>query len=74
MTTPDNLNESNHPEDPARRRLERLSWNEPFDKEAFLNNPAPSIFDPDQVVRASKPFDVDEFISYIRESRDDSTE
>ena len=48
------------------------SWGEPFDKSAFLNNPNPRIFDPEQVVRASEPFDVDEFINYIHESRDES--
>ena len=46
------------------------SSSEPFDLEAFLNNPAPKIFDPKKVVRASEPFDVDEFIRFIREGRD----
>jgi len=48
------------------------SWREPFDTEAFLNNPVPRVFDPHQVVRASEPFDVDEFINYIHKTRDDS--
>ena len=48
------------------------SWNQPFDLEAFVNNPNPRIFDPEQVVRASEPFDVDEFISYIHATRDES--
>ncbi len=46
------------------------SWNKPFDLEAFLNDPNPKIFDPDKVIRASEPFDVDEFIRVIREGRD----
>ena len=50
------------------------SRNEPFDREAFLNHPNPSVFDPAKVVRTSEPFDVDEFIRYIHEARDDGTE
>ena len=46
------------------------SLNEPFDLEAFLNDPNPKIFDSDRVIRASEPFDVDEFIRVIREGRD----
>ena len=46
------------------------SWREPFDVEAFLNNPNPKIFDPEKVVTASEPFDVDEFIRTIHEGRD----
>lgn len=37
--------------------------------EEILNDPNPKIFYPEQVVRASEPFDVDEFISYIRKAR-----
>ena len=48
---------------------DRSMW-EPFDREAFLNDPNPRIFDPAEVVRASEPFDVDEFIRVIREGRD----
>ena len=48
---------------------DRSMW-EPFDREAFLNNPNPRIFDPAEVVKASEPFDVDEFIRVIREGRD----
>ncbi len=48
------------------------SWNEPFDLEAFLNDPNPKIFDPDKVIRASEPFDVDEFIQFIKSSRKDN--
>ena len=46
------------------------SWKEPFDLEAFWNNPNPKVFDPEKVVRASEPFDVDEFIRFIHEGRD----
>lgn len=38
----------------------------------ILNDPNPQIFDPDKVVRASEPFDVDEFIRYIHEARGDN--
>ncbi len=37
--------------------------------EAFLNDPNPKIFDPETVVRASEPFDVDEFLRGIYEGR-----
>lgn len=46
------------------------SSSDPFDMEAFLNNPNPKIFDPEKVVTASEPIDVDEFIRIIREGRD----
>lgn len=46
------------------------SWRETFDLEAFRNNPNPKIFDPDKVVTASEPFDVDEFLRIIYEGRD----
>ena len=46
------------------------SWGEPFDLEAFLNNPNPKIFDPEKMVTASEPFDVDEFVRVIHEGRD----
>ena len=45
------------------------SCNEPFDVEAFLNNPNPKRFDPAKLVTASEPFDVDELIRGIREAR-----
>ena len=54
---------------PAKEPRER-HWSEPFDLEAFLNDPNPKIFDPDKVVISSRPFDVDAFNSLIRESRD----
>ena len=46
------------------------SSSEPFDIEAFLNNPNPKIFDPETIVTASEPFDVDEFIRVIHEGRE----
>ena len=46
------------------------SSDDPFDVEAFLNDPNPKLFDPDRVVTTSEPFDVDEFIRGIREGRD----
>ena len=64
MTTPGKFNESDLPEAPAGPLYERLLWNQPFDKNAFRNNPNPRIFDPEQVVRASEPFHVDEFINW----------
>ena len=48
---------------------DRSMW-EPFDREAFLRKPNPKIFDSAEVVVASEPFDVDEFIRVIREGRD----
>ena len=58
-------------------RVERLrkseAGGEPFDLDAFLNNPNPKIFDPDQVIRASEPFDVAEFMDFIRSSREDGS-
>jgi hypothetical protein len=69
VTTPDKSDVSDHGEEPARRLLERLSWSEPFNKEASLNNPNPSVFDPAKVERASEPRDVDEFIRYTHEAR-----
>ena len=46
------------------------SWSEPFDLDAFRNDPNPKIFDPEKVVTVSEPFDVDEFIRVIHEGRD----
>lgn len=46
------------------------SMREPFDMDAFLDNPRPKIFRSDEVVAAIEPFDVDEFIRIIREGRD----
>lgn len=41
-----------------------------FDLEELLNAPNPKIFDPKKVVRATEPFDVDNFMRVIREGRD----
>ncbi len=46
------------------------SWSEPFNLDAFRNNPNPKIFDSEKVVTVSEPFDVDEFIRVIHEGRD----
>ena len=46
------------------------SWSEPFDLEAFLNDPNPKIFRSGEIIRASEPFEVDEFNRIIREGRD----
>ena len=45
------------------------SIREPFDREAFLNDPNPKVFDPAEVVKAIEPFGVDEFIRTIYEAR-----
>ena len=37
--------------------------------EEILNDPNPKIFDPDKIVRASEPFDVDDFLRAIYEGR-----
>ncbi len=52
------------------RISETRSWREPFDLEAFRNNPSPKTFDPEKVITASEPFDVDHFIRTIHEGRD----
>lgn len=49
---------------------ETRSWSEPFDLDELLNDPNPKLFDPENVVRASEPLDVDEFIRAVREGRD----
>ena len=41
----------------------------PRSVEEILNDPNPKLFDPDTVIRASKPFDVDEFLRVIYEGR-----
>ncbi len=46
------------------------SFTEPFDVEAFLDDPNPVVFDPEGLVTSSEPFDVDEFNHGIREGRD----
>ena len=37
---------------------------------SFLNDPNPKIFDPEKVVTACEPFDVDRFVGIIHEGRD----
>ncbi|MDE0180669.1 MAG: hypothetical protein OXL39_04955 [Caldilineaceae bacterium] len=44
---------------------------EPFDMEQFLNDPNPKAFDSDNLVTASEPFDVDEFVRNIHADRDE---
>lgn len=55
-------------------RVEELretpSWSEPFDLDSLLNDASPKVFDPDNLVTASEPFDVDEFLREIHEGRD----
>ena len=46
------------------------SWHEPFCLDTLLNDPEPKTFDPNSVVTATEPFDVDEFNRVIREGRD----
>ena len=46
------------------------SWDQPFDVDAFLNNPNLKVFDPEKMVTASEPFDVNEFIGIVREGRE----
>lgn len=43
-------------------------------REAYLNNPNPTYFDPETVVRVSEPFDVDKFIKDIHDARDFKSE
>ena len=55
-------------------RVDRIegtrSWHEPFDLDALWEDSEPKTFDPDEIVTASDPFDVDEFNRVIREGRD----
>jgi hypothetical protein len=46
------------------------SGREPFDLDAVLKDPNPKRFDPDRMVTASEPFDVDKFVRVIHEGRD----
>ena len=50
---------------------ETRSGSEPFDLDASLNDRNPKLFDPNDVVTASEPFDVDEFLRGIYEARDE---
>ncbi len=49
---------------------ETRSMFEPQPLDEIRNNPNPKRFDPDKMVTASEPFDVEEFNRFIRESRD----
>ncbi len=42
--------------------------------EEILNDPNPKIFDPAEVIRASEPFDVDDFVRMIHADRDNDIE
>ena len=55
---------------PNVRRFHRAPLGEAFSLDSFLNTPNPKLFDPDRIVTASEPFDVDEFIHKIHEGRD----
>ena len=44
---------------------------EPFDMEQFLNDPNPKTFDSDNLVTASEPFDVDEFVRNVHADCDE---
>ena len=66
-------NEFNQDKDRICRLQKRSGPAEPFDLEAFFNSPKPKVFDPENVVRASEPFDV-EFIRYTHEAREDRIE
>lgn len=46
------------------------SHHQPFDLEAFLQDPNPKIFNPEETVTASEPFDVEDFIRLVRQGRD----
>ena len=55
-------------------QAEEIIWNNPYVEppglEEILNNPNPKVFRSEEIVRASEPFDVDEFNRIIREGRD----
>ena len=46
------------------------SHHQPFDLEAFLQEPNPKVFDPEETVTASEPFDVEDFIRFVHQGRD----
>ena len=49
---------------------ETTSWSKPFNLDAMLNDANPKVFDPDNLVTASEPFDVDEFLRGIYAARE----
>ena len=55
-------------------QADEIIWNNPYAEppglEEILNNPNPKIFRSEEIVRASEPFDVDEFARMVREERD----
>ena len=55
-------------------QADEIIWNNPYDEppglEEILNNPNPKIFRSEEIIRASEPFDVDEFNRIIRDERD----
>ena len=51
-------------------QVEKVARPETRTIDDILNDPNPKIFDPDNVVTAREPFDVDEFNRIIREGRD----
>ena len=52
----------------------RIRWRGRFEgktrHDAFRRDPNPNLFDPNHMVNASEPFDVEEFVRVIREGRD----
>lgn len=54
-------------------RVDSIKWTgaggKPFDMDAFLNNPNRKTFGSKEIITASEPFDVDEFIRTIKEGR-----
>ncbi len=48
------------------RVTDRPDGSNSFSLDEFLNNPNPKIFDPDNMITISEPFDVDEFLRIIR--------
>ena len=46
------------------------SWDEPFCLESLVEESAGTAFDPDAVVTAEEPFDVEDFIDAIHRGRD----
>ncbi len=48
------------------------TWDEPFDLEAFLNDPNPKMFSPASVPWTREPFDVVEFIKTIHDARQEN--
>ena len=47
------------------------AWDRPADMGDLLNDPNLKVFDPQTIITASEPFDVDEFLRFIRQARDD---